>query len=303
VGNNRRWWLAAAVLILLADAAVSWLVAGSDAWVWVAGISFVVLVLLATTALRVALRDLRPIHLLFFGYLALLWGCWAAVGYWFPLTTLTVKPDPEGPTTATRVHYASKELPPYDRAAGLSYQLRGRVDEESLKAETQGPAGWVPRPLRVYGSTAELEKVPTVALYVDNRDHAAVEVGCGELRLAVPAGAHATHVLPAEPDGPPIRVTLDGKKVGKLEGGFGLVDVLGTRSYRFRQVAYGDGIAQFDPDFGRGTLPASTYEAAHLHRLPARVDYFLEKAPDHITVTAVFGFAPPETRGELIDAD
>jgi hypothetical protein len=232
------------------------------------------------------------------------------VGYFFPLTTVTIKPEPKEPDGPTRITYAGRLVAEPDPVRESFFRLRGRFEPGLLKVETLAPQGWERRTFRTYDSDVSLDSVSTTGLYIDNRGHGATRLQCGQLELDIAAGAGERHNVLAPPLGPPAAVRIDGREVGTLGDRPVLIDVLGTRTYRLRELSYGSGVLQAmwavqgvqgqRPDPGP---PDTVYESKHVHPLPGDVDYFLEAAPEKIKV-ATFG-APvlQETRRELREVE
>ncbi len=294
-------------LLPLALAVGSWFLGGGTVWMLTS-------VLAAGSLLVVAIRYLPSIdflglrHYLTFGYLVLCWAAWAAVGYFLPLTTVTVKPalgsswekEPDCPMRITHGRQAQVE---HDHPGEHTIAFRGRFDPRSLKIETRTPAGWIERSFTSYTSFVVLEEVPAARLYIDNRKHAAVDLGCGQLRFPIAAGSRQRLRLAAPPAGSRCPLTMDGKEVGVLTGEEDvLVDTLGTRSYRLRRLVYG-GILDMLAGPAAGPFPRTElFRGRHVHKLGVAVDYFLEDAPKEIKVPTWSGLpAGQQTRYELLE--
>jgi hypothetical protein len=294
-------------LLPVALAAGGWFLGGGVAWMLIALGSAGLLGLIALRYLP-SIDFLGRRHFLTFGYLVLCWAAWVGVGYFLPLTTVKVRGDlihgmKKEPDCPLRVSYGGAVLADLERGRECKIQFRGRFNRDRLTIQTLGPEGWIERSFRDYGNEVALEEIPTVSLYVDNRKHGAVELGCGQLRWAIAADKHQALRVPA---GVPCSLTLDGKEVGVLEGKENaLVDTRGTRSYRLRKIVYGgiiNRLARPGPDL-LANWPI-TLEGKHVHSLPAAIDYFLEPAPKEIKVTTLGGLPTGrESRWELLERE
>jgi hypothetical protein len=308
----KRAWLRSPLFWLLAGlpplgAVVgSWYLGGDETWLKVTCVAFCVLLLVGLGMLRGAFeargRGMIWIAALF-GYLLLVWGAWTGVGYFLPVTAVKVKPNKDGPDGPTRIVYRGEVVGELGRTDDHSFEIRGRFDPSRLRVETFGPEGWVQCPCRDFVSSVEVEAIPTVGLYVDNRQRGQTRLECGELKLQVPAGAAFRRVIPAPAGSLPL--LLDGEVVGSLEGEHLLIDVLGTREYRLREVTYRGGVLHLFQPERPDRLPLVEYfRGRRLHRLPRQVDHFLEPAPEKVNVTT-YGWQMDvrAERYELLDAD
>jgi hypothetical protein len=275
---------------------VSWSLAGNALWGWSAAAGAILLIILTLAGFR-ALDELRARHFLLYGSLVLCWVGWVVVGFCWPITEVRVKGDldhlPEDePNCRLRVSYEGQVRAEFDRFRECSFRFRGRFRPEQLRVEMLTPEGWVTRKFEDFGDEARLDKVPVTRLYVDNRNNGPVKLVCGAWQVAVEAGGRAVIRLPAAPKGVR-RLTINGKEAGPLEGEDVLVDTLGRRSYRHRTLFYGDALHHLGADPFRDPLAQSqeelTFGPGHVHRLPGKIDYFLEMAPATITVTTFRG--------------
>jgi hypothetical protein len=307
MSGKRLGWVVLGVSVPAALAAVSWFLGGNKVWLCETVLSAGVLVALVVAASLKPLEQVRARDWLLLGWLGLGWACWAGVGYFLPLTTVAIKPEPHEPDGPTRVSYAGVPRASSDPASKSSFRIRGRFSPDLLKVETLGPHGWELRTFRASDSDVSLDSVETTWLYVDNRGHGATRLECGKLGLDVAAGAAERRRVLASPWAGRAAVRIDGKEVGTLGDRPVLIDVLGTRSYRLREVVYGSGLLQAMQALQGGLVepgaPDSLYEQKHVHELPGEVDYFLEEAPKEIKVTTFAVPALRETRRELREAD
>lgn len=184
-----------------------------------------------------------------------------------------------------------------------------------VASEQQNP---LPQEFEAFNRTAAspliqvtlVEEKHLVNFHVDNRGGAPAVLALGQQKRRLLPGGHADNGrdyqlvsfdLPDCPDGASVR--WDDREIGilALEGLTPdlLVDPTGKRCYVFRELNYttAEGRRQFAglPLSG----PVTTRLAPrHLHRLPARLSYFLERAPDRIGTNWPSG----EVRGELHDS-
>jgi hypothetical protein len=303
-----RWWLIGCA-VPVGLGAVSWHLAGGPVWGTVTGITVLFLLFFGLGMLKY-LGEMTGRHWAVCGYVVLCCACWTVVGCYYPLTTVTVKPVKDGPRFQTRIRYDGKLLPPFDSSEGFSYQFRGRLQSDLLKVETLGPQGWDEiRPgaagVRVYGNEVVLGSLPTSSLYVDNKGNDAIEVACGEVKFKVAAGARERLAVLTPPPGSRIPLTLDGEEVGVLDGDHVLIDVTGSRTYRFRELVYSAGVdpAWLNPNHVPDRLPTPdiVIEPGYVHKLPRKLDYFLSPPPPTITITTIQGnLWVTETRTELV---
>jgi hypothetical protein len=292
-------------LFPVALAVGAWFLGGGVAWA-VAAVAAAGLLLLIAVCYLPNIDFLRLHQFLTFGYLVLCWGIWTAVGYFLPVSTVTVEAalgsgwekEPDCPMRITYGRQVEVEL---DRSQEHTIEFRGWFDPKALKIETQTPTGWVERSFDPYSYAVRLNEVPTARLYVDNRKHGAVGIGCGQLNFHVAAGRHQRLRIAALPTGSRWPVTLDGKEIGTLTAEADLlVDTLGTRSYRLRKIVYGsilDMLAEPAP----GLFPETeVFRGGHCHKLGVAVAYFLEDAPKNIKGTI---FTGKQTRYELLEIE
>jgi hypothetical protein len=292
-------------LLPVALAAGAWFLAGGVVWVLLAVAAAGLLLLIALRHLP-NIDFLRRDQFLKFGYLVLCWGIWTAVGYFLPVSTVKVEAalgsgwDKE-PNCPMRIRYGRQVDVELNRPGEHTITFRGRFDPQALKVETLTPTGWVERSFDPYSSSVVLKEVPTARVYVDNRKHGAVEIGCGQLNFHVAAGRHQRLRIAALPGGRRCSVTLGGKEIGTLTGEADLlIDTLGTRSYRLRKIVYGS-ILHMLAGPEPGLFPETeVFRAGHCHTLGVAVAYFLEDAPKEIKGTI---FSGKETRYELLEIE
>jgi hypothetical protein len=309
--KREKWsWgqLCALLPIPIVLAVLSWGLGGNNLWAWITAISGLLLLVTAVANLEVLRdRDLRLSDFLLGGLVVLCWGAWAAVGYYFPLTTVVLKEgDADEPVGPVRISYDGAVRFEGDRGGPSSFQIRRRLKSERLRVETLAPTGWVARPFQTAGDEIKLETIPTTIIYLDNRDHQEVRLACGQLTVTGAASAKQSFRIPALPPGARCTVALDGKEIGTLEDRNVLVDALGTRSYRFRTVTYAGALEQLMTRLPQpGAEPqddVTFFRQSHLHALPGKVDFFLEPAPNEIKVRTFSPVAAgKETRTELFD--
>jgi hypothetical protein len=198
-----------------------------------------------------------------------------------------------------RITYGRQVEVVVDPPGEHTIEFRGRFDPAALKIETLTPTGWGERSFDPYSDSVRLKAIPTARLYIDNRKHGAVRIGCGRLNFDIPAGGHRRLNIAALPASSRCPVTLDGKEIGILAGEADLlVDTLGTRSYRLRKIVYGSVI-----DMLAGPAPGlfpevEVFRGGHCHKLGVAVDYFLEDAPKEIKAMI---FSGKQTRYELLE--
>jgi hypothetical protein len=283
-------------------------------WGVVTLVSGALLFLLAVSAVRVVTaekaRTIRPVHFLLFGYLLLIWSCWALPGYLFPLTQIELKlaEDSLGIETPLRVSYHGSPVLSLDRAANSSFEIRGHLKGDALRVEMLAPAGWAPVEVHDYFLSVELRDIPTATLYVDNHGHEAVLLNCGQLALPIAADEASPHVIfrPRGADAAP--VSIDGQVVGRLSSECVLIDVQGSRAYRWRQITYTDpvaGIMRLGPEpVLPPEEPVKTFGGKQLYTLPGKIDFFLTAAPERVSVKRygyeLPGMGAPEQRTELL---
>jgi len=300
----------AAIPVVLAG--VSLILGGNQAWMLLAALGALGIILLAVSGLRVvAQRDLSLRDFLVLGYLLVCWGAWTAVGYFLPVTTVHVKGDlldkmADEPSCPLRVSYAGQVRVELDRCRECSFQFRGRFQREQLKIEMLSTVGWIKRKFGGYGDEVRLEKIPTTRLYIDNRGNGEVKLVCGQLSLDIAADSKECVKIPALAERDFCFLKLNGKQVGAIEGENVLVDTLGTRSYRLREIVYGH-------DWGMPLVPGgrdlrralgSVFRQAHVHKLSEKLDYFLEPSPEKIEVTTFGGFSLGQhVRSELSEME
>jgi hypothetical protein len=303
-----RWWLTVCGLPLLL-AAISWLLGGNAIWGWVTGITGFLLFLFVLSSLKY-LPQMQVRHYLLFGLIILNWACFAAVGYYFPLLSVSVRTRTDEAKLPTRVYYEGKEVASLDSSSEkATFPLRGRLEKSSVKIEVLGPQGWVARKFDVYGNDIVLDRVPTAFLYIDNKGHKAVDLACGALTLQVGADGRESYEFLALPEGKSFPMNIDGKEVGVVNSAHTLIDVEGTRTYRLRHIVYQSGLGlalALDPNHAADHLPPpdDSFAGKHVHKLPGKVDYVFTAAPEKITVHGFQGMmAQNETRTELLPVD
>jgi hypothetical protein len=292
-------------LFPVALAVAAWFLAGGLVWVLGTLLSAGMLLLVAIRHLP-NIDFLRRHQLLKFGYLVLCWCIWAGIGYFLPLTTVKVEADlgsgwEKEPDSPMRIVYGWQVDREVEHPHAPIIEFRGRFDPKSLKISTQTPTGWAERSFSDYSISVGLKPIPLARLYVDNRKHAAVEVGCGQLTFPIAAGSHQCLRIAVPPGGSHCPVTIDGKEVATLAGEENLLlDTLGSRSYRLRKIVYG-GILEMLAGQQPALFPSGdVFRGGHAHKLGAAVDYFLEDAPKEIKVPALGGIAVgTHTRYEL----
>jgi hypothetical protein len=308
---TNRWLWVGGIAVPVVLAGLSWVLAGNEVWYWICFGGVIVGLILVVAVLRtVGQGDISPRAALVGLWLLLCAGLFWAVGFYFPLTTVTVSPRwfssdavPDGPT---RVIYDGGIVAQFEGDSTASFQFRGKFDPALLRVESLGPAGWVKRIPHDVGSAVSLETLPLVVLYVDNRNHEPFQLQCGELKFEVPANTTRKWSVPALEKGDTVSVQLDGKIAGEVGAQNLLVDASGTRSYRWRELDYGGGLMQLMEATGQGNRPLPRirfFSNARVHTLPDKVDYFLEPAPDKIQVTVMKGMGAlaQEKRTELSD--
>jgi hypothetical protein len=309
--RERYGWVVLGCSVAAALAAVSWFLGGNTVWLVETVLSAGVLVVLVVLASLKPLEQARARDWFLLGWLVLGWACWAGVGYFLPLSTVTIKPDSDEPAGPTRITYDQNPVATLDPLPTYSFRFRGRFHPDLLTLQTLGPQGWQARTFRAYDDNdVRLESVPTTSLYIDNRGHGATRLECGKLGLDVAAGAAVRRRVLASPWGGEVAVRVDGKEVGTLGDKPVLVDVLGTRSYRLREVVYGAGllealqaVGEMHGHFPEPAAPDTVYEHKHVHQLPGPVDFFLEAAPQKIEVATFGAPAVRETRRELREVE
>lgn len=293
-------------LFPVALAAGAWFLGGGVIWT-LATVGTAGTLLLIAICYLPAIDSLRRHQYAKFSYLVLCWGIWTGIGYFLPASSVTVKTllesdmekEPDCPMRITYGRQVQVELP---RTQKHTIAFRGRFNPQWLKIETMTPTGWVERAFKDYSDSVNLEEIPTTQLYIDNRKHDAVRLGCGQLSFQVAAGSHQRLRI-ASPPGVRCPLTLDAQDVGTFAGEKDLlVDTGGTRSYRLRKIDYGgilDMLAGPAPDLFPVT---EVVHPGHIHKLGVAVDYFLEDAPKEIKVPT-FGGLPmgKHTRYELLE--
>jgi hypothetical protein len=292
-------------LFPVALAVGAWFLAGGVVWVLTALGAAGLLLLIAIRYLP-SIDFLRLHQYLKFAYLVLCWCVWAGVGYFLPLSTVKVEAAlgsgwEKEPDCPMRIVYGRQVDVELDRSQEYTIEFRGRFDPGSLKIYTLTPTGWLRRSVEDYSSSVRLNPIPLARLYVDNRKHGAVGVGCGQMRFPVAAGKHQRLRIAAPPASSRCPVTLDGKEVGTLAAEEDLLlDTLGTRSYRLRKIVYG-GVLEMLAGQEPGLFPqVEVFRGGHVHKLGVAVDYFLEDAPKEIKVPSFGGLAVGKhTRYEL----
>jgi hypothetical protein len=307
--QDRRplWWLAG-VLFLLAIAGAAYWLGGTGFWKWTAGIATAVLILgLLGLTREGVLSGLRAEEAVVCAYIVLVWACWVGIGFFLGVSRVEVKRDwgqPRAgqPYLPTRVRYAGRVVAAFTDKPSCTFEVR-RFCRDLLVVEMQRPDGWVECDLTGDSTAVQIKKRPTATLYIDNRRHQAVEVSCGQLRIAVSAGAAVCRTILAPPRGGQYPLLLDGRAIGEPAGEHCLVDVVGARTYRFQSLIYAR--SGFDAmTWGDRPAPEGHYSGRHLHKVPGKVDYFLTPAPRSLTVRRLKGFSfLPEKRAELLEAD
>ncbi len=314
LGRGALYALVAAPVVL---AIVSWVLCGRghDAWDWVTGFVILVLGVAVVKAVEIGVTDRTwRFSALVVGYMLLCGGAWFGVGGLLPLTVVSVKEnDAENePACPLRVSYDGVVRYEGEQWREFGFQMRGRLHSDLLKVETLAPQGWVARSFGTDGGRITLGKIPSVIVYLDNRNHKETRLACGKLAFAVAANKKELIRIPAAPPGDSYPLALDGKEIGTFGGENVLVDALGTRSYRLRTVTYGGAFEQLMARLPRPNTESPpavvSFNEKHVHTLPGKVDYFLEPAPEQIT-TRTFGHSHArllsdpgkETRNELIE--
>jgi hypothetical protein len=279
----------------------SWFVGGDTLWKvgnWVFGIAIVILLVLIRTRRRQRVDDW-----LIFAGIGSAMVVWIAIGFWFPLTT--VKIDPENIGSRSRVTYNGKLMIEWPSNEPASFTMRGPLNRAKMKIETLGPTGWFPRKYTAASdNSVGLGEVETATLFIDNRDHAAVTLSYGELEFQVAANKAEKRTVLASRFGEAVSLRIDGKEAGSLDHTTVLIDILGTRSYRLREVVYGGEMQRLGV-FGDRNQPeprVSVLSGQHVYRLPMPPDYFLEHAPAKISITTMKGLEgfARESRFELV---
>jgi hypothetical protein len=296
---SRSWLLVA--LALLAPGGASWCLGGNEFWGWTATLGALLLILLAVAGLK-ASHALQPRHWLAFGWLILCWASWTVAGVYWPITEVRIEPALAGGTEPEascrlRVIYCGQVRVELDRCRKCSFRFRGRFQREHLQIEMLTPTGWTRRSFQGFGNIVSLNEIALTRLYIDNRDHGEVKLACGEWQACIAAGGKEQLRVPAPPASVHCPLTMDGKEIGSLEGDDLLVDTLGTRSYEFRTVLY-EGV--LNPFLLGPPAPRPCFVWGHLHKLPGKIDFFLEPAPQEIRVPTLYGLAlDPLTRTQL----
>lgn len=198
----------------------------------------------------------------------------------------------------------------------VKLSVSGAPTAEDLKAAERDEKEL---PLRL--STGQLQ-MNTVEFWADNRRGAEVRLAIGQMELKIPADAHQEYVLPVVECPGGLEVKLDGRKVADLPAvvakeGFEqgnsyslghpdvdesisrvfLLDLSGARCYRISEKAYAK-----PGSWGFGSDTVKYYSRKHLHRLdPTSIDYFLEKAPQKVQVSASFSSMLFDLRNELME--
>jgi hypothetical protein len=303
----RRWslWLLGGVALVGLLALSFWL-AGTESWSWVAGISALVLIIFGVGITRA--EAWREVGLLYFGCL-LVWGAWVGVGHTFRPTRIDIRPDSdlekaEGPHVPIRIFYAGREVSSFSDGTKQTFEAR-LYRRELVRAQALRPDGWFGCFLESLSrdDSFYVQTGPLVTLYIDNRGGGAVTLASGAVQLDVPADSSQTRTILAPADSPRYPLTINGQPAGELTAAYHLVDVRGTRSYRHQTLTYGDGLAPFfgvRPPADRVKL----FGPGRLHALPGKIDFFLTKAPEKIQVKQFLGVpGASEQRTELIEAD
>ena len=308
-----RFWL---LLVIIPGGAgtVSWFLGGNEIWVGGTVVGLVLLALMGLTLYGLLtnpeFNTRRGFYDLLFCteclcgwvFVATLLSWWV-VGFFFPLNSIRVRThhDEEVLTCKTRIWYRSHTVAEFDTATPHTFSLRGRYEASLLRVEALGPDGWNSLPFDHYGTEVVVKPPRTIALYIDNRNGVATTIACGQLEFEVMANSKEQRMLPAPVYDDSVTVSLNDKRIGTLEGNCALIDVRGTHSYVSKEITYGmHGL--FLP--GRNQeRHEEFYQDAHLHPLPEKVDYFLEHAPEKITVTTLSGLPLNETRRQLLAID
>ncbi|MGE3806019.1 MAG: hypothetical protein AB7K24_15205 [Gemmataceae bacterium] len=301
------WFLFA---VLIASAAGSWYLAGTETWLLVTLGSVCIFALVIVGALRGVAENAaqgqatnwRHVGRVF-GYLVLVWVVWIGIGYFFPWTEVRIYPAEDGPDGPSRAVYRGRTRHEFDATRGAVFSFRGRLNTAALRIETFGPAGWMERPFRSLPGVT-LEDVPTTTLYIDNRARAVpARLEWGELTIDVPANRSARRVIMLPPQPPSL--LIDGRDLGPLLQPFYLIDITGTRQYELEELTYDNGMAlamNLVPGAPARKPPRrEVYQGNQLHCLPGKVDFFLEGPPDSIRVTGMKGLETPreESRFQL----
>jgi hypothetical protein len=273
----------------------------------------VLLVFTVLGVLRVLDELEEAVHYLFLLCFLLGEVCWVSIGVVYGYRKVDVelswekdgsgrKEGEEGLYLPVRITYDGEVLVAADALKSHSFEVR-RFRPERLQIEVLRPKGWTTWPMdRVLGGRVSVKPIVVVSLFIDNRDHAAIDLACGAVHREVAVGQTAQWTF-AAPD-PPARYPLriDGRDVGRLAGANYLVDVAGTRTYRLREMKY----TQFAL-LGEGeTARPTVFKPAPLHKLPDRIDFFLSPAPETITVkeVSINGITIPagdQSRWELVE--
>lgn len=310
--HERRKWSWGLLLTLtpvpIALAVAAWFVGGGTAWEWITGVTGLLLLAVIVTNLEaVSSRDLYPREFFLGGFFLVCWLLWAAVGFFFPVTTVCVKyraPEDDLPFPL-RVSYKGEVRFEGQQGREQAFQIRGRLRSSQLQVETLSPLGWTQRSFANEDGTVWLGTIPTTTIYLDNLDHKETQLGCGKLTLTGAASRKQTFRIPALPPRSRCPLTLDGKEIGALDDRNVLVDVLGTRSYRLRTVSYGDAVTRFAARLPQPNAEPQDdtvhFRTSYLHTLPGKIDYFLEPSPKDIQVRTIGPVATgTETRTELL---
>ena len=166
---------------------------------------------------------------------------------------------------------------------GATVTLKHGTPFENMQVELLAPNGWFkPRfDMSADGKDLDIFQTGTFCLCIDNRDHGAVRVECGELPgIDVAAGATLRRFFfnnrySSQTDA---EVKLDGVVVGKMYL-HTLIDVVGTRRYRETGHVYSTNSSEGDSGSSRDLEPGEKVRS-----LGESIDYFLSPAPSALSV-------------------
>ena len=178
---------------------------------------------------------------------------------------------------------------------GLFLKLDKTLPASDLAVQVKTPEGWTDCEIEREEDAKTIRfrlKAGLAFFWIDNLGGKESELVCGDFRIAVPSDSKATGSFPIPlKKAMPIKLgdkdlgeisRLEAKDMFLLDVGY-LVDPTGKRKYTHERIVY-KGTAGIAPEFnmvgGKDSL-----EPRHLHRLPtARIDYFLERAPNKLEV-------------------
>lgn len=129
--------------------------------------------------------------------------------------------------------------------------------------------------------------------FVDNRGRPGSKLKLGEFVHDIPANDKTSVMLPAPDCESATSLEMDGKPIAKLpvasdtkDGSHYLLDPSGKRCYEYKHVQYGLGPFPHQ----RKVDPPVRFAAQHLHRLPAKANYALERAPARIKSRSIWTY-------------